>query len=74
MDLSNLCFFFHDGFGIYCFNMMVLNFANQLFFDLFYKQLLGLPSWSYIFCFCVFVISYYFLNINTVIVGASAQL
>jgi hypothetical protein len=52
--------------------MMVLNFASPVIFSYFTKKLLEL-SLVYFYGF-VFVISYYFLNINTVIVGASAAI
>lgn len=67
--------FFHDGFWHLLFNMMVLNFASQLFLTYFtQKQLLGSYLLGAIFAGFVFVLSYYFLNINTVIVGASAAI
>jgi membrane associated rhomboid family serine protease len=67
--------FFHDGFWHLLFNMMVLNFSSQLFLTYFtQKQLLGSYILGAIFAGLVFVISYYFLNINTVIVGASAAI
>jgi uncharacterized membrane protein len=66
LDLSTYSF---DGFGIYCFNMMVLNFANQLFLTYFTKQLLVI--YLELFWLCVFA---KLLNINTVIVGASAAI
>ena len=67
--------FFHDGFFHLLFNMMVLNFSSQLFLTYFtQKQLLGSYLLGAIFAGLVFVISYYFLSINTVIVGASAAI
>lgn len=67
--------FFHDGFWHLCFNMMVLNFSSQLFLTYFtQKQLLGSYLLGAVFAGIVFVISYYFLNINTIIVGASAAI
>lgn len=67
--------FFHDGFFHLLFNMMVLNFSSQLFLTYFtQKQLLGSYLLGAIFAGLVFVISYYFLGINTVIVGASAAI
>jgi membrane associated rhomboid family serine protease len=67
--------FFHDGFWHLLFNMMVLNFSSQLFLTYFtQKQLLGSYLLGAIFAGLVFVVCYYFLNINTVIVGASAAI
>lgn len=67
--------FFHDGFFHLLFNMMVLNFSSQLFLTYFtQKQLLGSYLLGAIFAGLIFVISYYFLGINTVIVGASAAI
>jgi membrane associated rhomboid family serine protease len=67
--------FFHDGFWHLLFNMMILNFSSQLFLTYFtQKQLLGSYLLGAVFAGIVFVISYYFLNINTVIVGASAAI
>tara|TARA_R110000868_G_scaffold79996_6_gene227297 strand:+ start:355 stop:1218 length:864 start_codon:yes stop_codon:yes gene_type:complete len=67
--------FFHDGFWHLLFNMMVLNFSSQLFLTYFtQKQLLGSYILGAIFAGVVFVLSYYFLGINTVIVGASAAI
>ena len=67
--------FFHDGFGHLFFNMMVLNFSSQLFLTFFnQKQWLGLYILSAIFAGIVFVTSYYFLNLNASIVGASAAI
>jgi len=67
--------FFHDGFGHLFFNMMVLNFSSQLFLTFFnQKQWLGVYILSAIFAGIVFVLSYYFLNLNASIVGASAAI
>jgi membrane associated rhomboid family serine protease len=67
--------FFHDGFWHLLFNMMILNFSSQLFLTYFtQKQLLGSYLLGAVFAGIVFVISYYFLNIDTVIVGASAAI
>lgn len=67
--------FFHDGFWHLAFNMIVLNFSGSLFLTFFtQKQYLGLYILSAIFAGIVFVVSYYFMNINTAIVGASAAI
>ncbi|MCW2120207.1 rhomboid family intramembrane serine protease [Flavobacterium sp. 7A] len=67
--------FFHDGFMHLFFNMMVLNFSSTLFLTYFtQKQFLGLYFLSAIFAGIVFVASYYFLNISSGIVGASAAI
>lgn len=67
--------FFHDGFLHLLFNMMVLNFASQLFLTFFtQKQYLGLYILSAVFSGVVFVLSYYFLNYSASIVGASAAI
>lgn len=67
--------FFHEGFWHLAFNMMVLNFASQLFLTFFtQKQFLGLYVLSAVFAGIVFVVCYYFINISTAIVGASAAI
>ena len=67
--------FFHDGFLHLLFNMIVLNFSSQLFLTFFtQKQLLGLYVLGAVFAGIVFVITYYFMNISTGIVGASAAI
>jgi membrane associated rhomboid family serine protease len=67
--------FFHDGFMHLLFNMLVLNFASNLFLTFFtQKQYLGLYVLSAIFSGVVFVLSYYFLNYSASIVGASAAI
>ncbi|AWG21577.1 rhomboid family intramembrane serine protease [Flavobacterium faecale] len=67
--------FFHDGVLHLFFNMMVLNFSSQLFLTYFtQKQFLGLYFLSAIFAGFVFVGSYYFLNVSSGIVGASAAI
>ncbi|PAM94132.1 rhomboid family intramembrane serine protease [Flavobacterium sp. IR1] len=67
--------FFHDGFFHLLFNMMVLNFSSTLFMTYFTeKQYLGLYILSAIFSGVVFVLSYYFLNFSSSIVGASAAI
>ena len=67
--------FFHDGFLHLLFNMMVLNFASQLFLTFFtQKQYLGLYILAAIFSGAVFDLSYYFLNYSASIVGASAAI
>lgn len=67
--------FFHYGFLHLLFNMMVLNFASQLFLTFFtQKQYLGLYILGAIFSGVVFALSFYFLNISAPIVGASAAI
>ena len=67
--------FFHDGFLHLFFNMMVLNFSSVLFLTFFSpKQFLGLYVLSAIFAGVAFVLVFYFLNISTAIVGASAAI
>lgn len=67
--------FFHDGIGHLFFNMLVLHFTGQLFLTYFTtKQFLGLYVLSAIFSGVVFVISYYFLEYSSLIVGASAAI
>ena len=67
--------FFHDGFGHIFFNMIVLNFSSTLFLTFFnQKQLLGLYVLSAIFAGFMFVLGYYFLNLNASIVGASGAI
>ena len=67
--------FFHSSFLHLLFNMMVLNFASQLFLTFFtQKQYLGLYILSAIFAGIVFALSYYFLGYAGSIVGASAAI
>jgi len=67
--------FFHDGIGHLFFNMMVLHFCSQLFLTFFTtKQFMGLYVLSAIFSGIVFVLSYYFLQYTSMIVGASAAI
>ncbi|MGM8361263.1 rhomboid family intramembrane serine protease [Flavobacterium sp. ARAG 55.4] len=67
--------FFHFDFFHILFNLLVLNFASQLFLTFFtQKQFLGLYLLSAIFAGAVFVASYYIMNINGAIVGASAAI
>ncbi|MWB94608.1 rhomboid family intramembrane serine protease [Flavobacterium sp. GA093] len=67
--------FFHDGFLHLLFNMLVLNFASNLFLTFFtQKQYLGLYVLSAIFAGFAFVLSFYFLNYSAPIVGASAAI
>jgi len=67
--------FFHSSFLHLLFNMMVLNFASQLFLTFFtQKQYLGLYILSAVFAGIIFVLSYYFLNYSASIVGASAAI
>jgi membrane associated rhomboid family serine protease len=67
--------FLHDGFWHLFFNMMVLNFSSRLFLTFFNpKQFFGLYILSAIFSGFVFVGFFYFLKINSSIVGASAAI
>ncbi|WP_166921802.1 rhomboid family intramembrane serine protease [Flavobacterium poyangense] len=67
--------FFHDGFFHLLFNMMVLNFASNLFLTFFtQKQYLGLYILGAVFAGVVFALSYYFLNSVGSMVGASAAI
>lgn len=67
--------FLHEGFWHLVFNMIVLNFASQLFLTFFtQKQFLGLYLLSAVFAGVVFVATYYFMGISTAIVGASAAI
>lgn len=67
--------FFHDGFWHLVFNMVVLNFSSTLFLTFFTpKQYLGLYVLSAIFAGIAFVAGYYFLNLSSSIVGASAAI
>lgn len=67
--------FFHSSFLHLLFNMMVLNFASQLFLTFFtQKQYLGLYVLGAVFSGITFALSYYFLNISAPIVGASAAI
>ncbi|WP_163399031.1 rhomboid family intramembrane serine protease [Flavobacterium fluviatile] len=67
--------FFHSSFLHLLFNMMVLNFASQLFLTFFtQKQYLGLYILGAIFSGIVFALSFYFLGNPASIVGASAAI
>lgn len=67
--------FFHGSFLHLFFNMIVLNFASQLFLTFFtQKQYLGVYILGAIFSGIVFTLSYYVLNISAPIVGASAAI
>lgn len=67
--------FFHYGFLHLFFNMMVLNFSSRLFLTFFtQKQYLGLYILSAIFSALCFVLSFYFLNQTSSMVGASAAI
>ena len=67
--------FFHYGFLHLFFNMMVLNFSSRLFLTFFtQKQYLGLYLLSAIFAGLCFVVSFYFLNQSSTMVGASAAI
>lgn len=67
--------FFHFDFFHILFNLLVLNFASQLFLTFFtQKQFLGLYLLSAVFAGAVFAASYYIMNISGAIVGASAAI
>jgi membrane associated rhomboid family serine protease len=67
--------FFHDGFGHIFFNMIILNFSSTLFLTFFnQKQLLGLYVLSAMFAGLAFVLGFYFLHLNSSIVGASGAI
>ena len=67
--------FFHFDFFHILFNLLVLNFASQLFLTFFtQKQFLGLYLLSAVFAGVVFAASYYIMNISGAIVGASAAI
>ena len=67
--------FFHSDFFHIFFNLIILNFSGQLFLTFFnQKQLLGLYILSAIFAGVVFIISFYLMNINSLIVGASGAI
>ena len=65
--------FLHSGFWHLFFNMLVLNFSSRLFLTFFtQKQFFGLYILSAIFAGFAFATVFYFMNIQTNIVGASA--
>jgi membrane associated rhomboid family serine protease len=67
--------FFHFDFWHLLFNMMVLNFASNLFLTFFtQKQYLGLYILGAVFSGIAFALSFYILNISAPIVGASAAI
>lgn len=67
--------FFHSTFLHLLFNMMVLNFASQLFLTFFtQKQYLGVYVLGAVFSGIIFALTFYFLNISASIVGASAAI
>jgi membrane associated rhomboid family serine protease len=67
--------FLHGTFLHLLFNMIVLNFSSNLFLSFFtQKQFFGLYILSAVFSGVAFVLSYYFLNISSSIVGASAAI
>lgn len=67
--------FFHFDFFHILFNMLVLNFASQLFLTFFtQKQFLGLYLLAAIFGGAVFMGTYYLMNMDAPIVGASAAI
>ncbi len=67
--------FLHDGFWHLFFNMMVLNFAGNLFLTFFNeKQFLGLYLLSAIFSGFCFVLGFFLLGLSAPLVGASASI
>lgn len=67
--------FFHDGFFHLLFNMMVLNFASNLFLTFFSsKQYLGLYVLSAIFAGLIFVLGFNVQHLSGSIIGASAAI
>lgn len=67
--------FFHANFFHLFFNMIVLNFSGRLFLTFFtQKQFLGLYLLSGIFAGLVFVLAYFFLGLQSSIVGASGAI
>ncbi|MEN2414960.1 rhomboid family intramembrane serine protease [Flavobacterium mesophilum] len=67
--------FFHSSFLHLLFNMLVLNFASNLFLTFFnQKQYLGLYILGAIFSGIVFALSFYVLGTSASIVGASAAI
>jgi membrane associated rhomboid family serine protease len=67
--------FFHHGVGHLFFNMMVLHFTSMLFLTFFNsKQFIGLYLLSALFSGVAFVVGYYFLQMNSSMVGASGAI
>jgi membrane associated rhomboid family serine protease len=67
--------FFHHGIGHLFFNMMVLHFSSILFLTFFNsKQYMGLYLLSALFSGVAFVVGYYFLQMNSSMVGASGAI
>ena len=67
--------FFHFDFFHILFNMLVLNFASQLFLTFFtQKQFFGLYLLGAVFAGLIFMASYFLMNIVAPIVGASAAI
>ena len=67
--------FFHHGVGHLFFNMMVLHFSSMLFLTFFNsKQFMGLYLLSALFSGVAFVVGYYFLQMNSSMVGASGAI
>jgi membrane associated rhomboid family serine protease len=67
--------FFHHGIGHLFFNMMVLHFTSMLFLTFFNsKQFIGLYLLSALFSGVAFVVGYYFLQMNSSMVGASGAI
>ena len=67
--------FFHIGIMHVVFNMIVLNFCGRLFMTYFTsKQLFGLYLLSAVFAGVIYILVFYFLNINAPIVGASGAI
>jgi membrane associated rhomboid family serine protease len=67
--------FFHHGIGHLFFNMMVLHFSSILFLTFFNsKQYMGLYLLSALISGVAFVVGYYFLQMNSSMVGASGAI
>ena len=67
--------FLHGSFLHLLFNMLVLHFSGRLFLTYFTgRQLLGLYLLGGVFAGFVFLISYYFLGMYSVLVGASGAI
>lgn len=67
--------FLHGSFLHLLFNMLVLHFSGRLFLTYFTgRQLLGLYVLGGVFAGFVFIVSYYFLGMNSALVGASGAI
>ena len=67
--------FFHANFFHLFFNMIVLNFSGRLFLTFFtQKQFLGLYLLSGVFAGLIFVLAYFFLGLQSSMVGASGAI